>query len=1023
MAGVMCLYAKTDEGVTGFMVDRHAEGLIVGKDEEKLGQCGSPTNELSLQAVRVPRENVLGLEGRGQVNALETLNVGRAGLAMTSVAQMPGLIAASRAFARQVHGDVPDWAGWRIVRMEELAFVAESLAFDVIGRFEHPGTKSVRMESAISKMMASELLHRIIELAEEVHGVAGQTQLHLVEKRKRDARVLNIYEGTNEIQRFLILKDLVTEVAPRWPKEPAAPAHRGREALEVEALRRSLRQQVEAALANFGQELWQNPNLQANCFLLAEAAAWLKAAEATLGRLAWLSQQNTSEDEIDTSPRFDLARRSLSRATSEVHDRLTRFGEELAHLRRGFYAPAVRAASLLFDQATAAPKPPLPSSTIPAPLRVLVVVELSATEVPQPEVVDGRLAEAHYQLTEADRAALEAALRLRDQASATVWIEVAAVGPKGLGQVLRQTLSQGADRVRLLVPESEPVTPDVAAAGLAAALTGEPPFDLILSGQSGPAEEEGLIGRLTAAHLGVSCGGTAAALGVQTTDGEGTLRLVDSDGRPRTRALPSMVALEPGLLTPRSFTTAGYLVALPKTVQVHRWPKKVSIRPVTLAAVAQTQPAAAPEVDEVLTPAAAADRIRAALSLVSATGPDSAFEGSIEDVNHPDLLDGGKVVAVIAAEGGALPPSAETAIRAGRLAASAANAVLVVLVQTPEDEPSQRRVLGQVQRQHAGDIVVWPLADSARAVRGQLLQENWPHLTAEPKIILGEPWAADAFVALACRPGRPQCVSLRVRRLAVTSEGLTMETSRAHGKIQARQVLPKQQTEACWIALAPSAEVPESRDREGAGMSSPLPYGRGSSEETNSRRVQRWTPRLERFFGRAEIQRLLDELKQETGLVRLADADFIIDVGFGVGNRDGYEAVIEPLEQALRRLGVRNLVVGGSRKVTEELHLLPGERQIGQSGVSVNPQVLLAIGISGAPQHLNYIGPRATILAFNRDAEAPIMTLNKRQPRPRVLPVVGDLFETVPALTAALTQEQSAQPEPAERAVQKSAST
>src|SRR6202042_200415 len=115
------------------------------------------------------------------------------------------------------------------------------------------------------------------------------------------------------------------------------------------------------------------------------------------------------------------------------------------------------------------------------------------------------------------------------------------------------------------------------------------------------------------------------------------------------------------------------------------------------------------------------------------------------------------------------------------------------------------------------------------------------------------------------------------------------------------------------------------------------------------------------------------------GLVRLADAEFIIDVGFGVGNRDGYEAVIDPLEKALGQLGVKALMIGGSRKVTEELHLLPADRQIGQSGVSVNPRVLLAIGISGAPQHLNYIGPRATIVAFNRDPESPLMTLNQRQ--------------------------------------------
>jgi len=138
----------------------------------------------------------------------------------------------------------------------------------------------------------------------------------------------------------------------------------------------------------------------------------------------------------------------------------------------------------------------------------------------------------------------------------------------------------------------------------------------------------------------------------------------------------------------------------------------------------------------------------------------------------------------------------------------------------------------------------------------------------------------------------------------------------------------------------------------------------------------------------------------------LADADFIVDVGYGVGNQDGYEAVVEPLLQTLQELGVRRLVVGGSRKVTEELHLLPADRQIGQSGVSVNPQILLAIGISGAPQHLNYIGTRATIVAFNRDPEAPIMTLNQRQPRPRVFPVVGDLFQTVPSLSAALKQDQ-----------------
>jgi electron transfer flavoprotein alpha subunit len=168
---------------------------------------------------------------------------------------------------------------------------------------------------------------------------------------------------------------------------------------------------------------------------------------------------------------------------------------------------------------------------------------------------------------------------------------------------------------------------------------------------------------------------------------------------------------------------------------------------------------------------------------------------------------------------------------------------------------------------------------------------------------------------------------------------------------------------------------------------------------------QLWTPRMQNASGRTDMEQVVSELKRAAGLVRLADADFVLDVGFGVGNRDGFDEVVRPLEQALREAGVANLAIGGSRKVTEELHLLPADRQIGQSGVSVNPQILIALGISGAPQHLQYIGSRATILAFNRDAEAPLMTLNARQPQPRVLPIVGDLFETVPAFVAALRRE------------------
>jgi electron transfer flavoprotein alpha subunit len=86
----------------------------------------------------------------------------------------------------------------------------------------------------------------------------------------------------------------------------------------------------------------------------------------------------------------------------------------------------------------------------------------------------------------------------------------------------------------------------------------------------------------------------------------------------------------------------------------------------------------------------------------------------------------------------------------------------------------------------------------------------------------------------------------------------------------------------------------------------------------------------------------------------------------------------------------------------EELKLLTPDQQIGQTGTAVNPKLIISIGVSGAPQHVDYIGERATIIAFNKDADAPLMTLNQRRARPKVVPVVGDLFETVPRFTVAL---------------------
>jgi hypothetical protein len=258
---------------------------------------------------------------------------------------------------------------------------------------------------------------------------------------------------------------------------------------------------------------------------------------------------------------------------------------------------------------------------------------------------------------------------------------------------------------------------------------------------------------------------------------------------------------------------------------------------------------------------------------------------------------------------------------------------------------------------------------------------------------VGEPWTEAAILTLASRQHPSSRLVTRLKRLECHAGLAFLDTGRASGKLTIRDVVEMRAGAPCWISVADDIRV----------------EGRLAGEGVKTLRVQKWSPRLERFYGRADVQQLISALKRETGLLRLADAEFIVDVGFGVGNRDGYESVVEPLVASLRTLGVPRLMVGGSRKVTEELHILPLDRQIGQSGTRVNPIILLAIGVSGAPQHLNYIGTRATIVSFNRDPEAPIMILNRQQPRPRVFGIVGDLLETVPAFTKALQAENSEQ--------------
>lgn len=409
---------------------------------------------------------------------------------------------------------------------EETLYLIEALALESLGRRAHPQTRVLDLELACARSIVTEL-----------------------------------QQGGVLRERCHILQALADEVVPRWLRGgiETRVRHLGRDVLELEALKEDFRRRLTAAWQVFGETLGHNADVQASCFALAEAAAWLKAADSTLGRMAWLSRLSEAEERDEPAAQQNLGRRVLAHCHAEVRDRLFRFDEDLAALRRGYYAPHVRAASLLLLPEPARPAPPL-TSDIKQALRVLVIIEPLPTVLPPTR--DGeRVLESYWTLDGADRAALENALRLRDAAPERVHIDVAAVGPPRVGQALREILSLGIENVRLLIPNREASTPEHLAQTLAAALQSAGPVDLILG-----AYHEGHLPALVAEALGVPLAGHAADATVHTPDGVACVRLRSGGHPPRERPLPAAVLIEAGIPL-RPFTIAGYLAASRRTVR------------------------------------------------------------------------------------------------------------------------------------------------------------------------------------------------------------------------------------------------------------------------------------------------------------------------------------------------------------------------------------------------------------------------------------------------------------------------
>ena len=214
-ANLLVVYARTGpqkHDISAFLVPKPTMGLTDLKKEDKLGIRASDTMMLGFEDVRIPRENLLGSQGKGFNIALATLDGGRIGIAAQAlgIAQAALDEAAKYAKEREAFGKpIADFQAiqFKLADMATEIDAARLLTYRVA--WLHDQGVRHTFESSVAKLFASEASHRCVDQALQIHGGYGFVKDYLVEKLYRDQRVTEIYEGTSEVQRLVIARSVL----------------------------------------------------------------------------------------------------------------------------------------------------------------------------------------------------------------------------------------------------------------------------------------------------------------------------------------------------------------------------------------------------------------------------------------------------------------------------------------------------------------------------------------------------------------------------------------------------------------------------------------------------------------------------------------------------------------------------------------------------------------------------------------------------------------------------------------------
>ncbi len=216
-ADVYLIQAMTDKskgykGISTFIVEQNLEGVEVGKKEDKLGIRSSDTCTLGLSNVKVPKENILGGEGIGFKIAMETLNGGRIGVAAQALGIAQASLEAAVKYSKErkaFDAPISDLQAIQF-KISEMATIIEAsrLLIYQSALNKDQGKKFIK-EASMAKLLASQAAVQCALEAIQIHGGYGYVREYLVERYLRDSKITQIYEGTSEIQRIVVARELL----------------------------------------------------------------------------------------------------------------------------------------------------------------------------------------------------------------------------------------------------------------------------------------------------------------------------------------------------------------------------------------------------------------------------------------------------------------------------------------------------------------------------------------------------------------------------------------------------------------------------------------------------------------------------------------------------------------------------------------------------------------------------------------------------------------------------------------------